>query len=255
MKADIYERDLDDGYHEKGTCMHDPKDDDGCIIFDLFSGFGGVPGKLSHRPLQFSPVRSASDYTRSQAEGHCRRLNRNVVSRNEYDNRKPLWKIEVNAVGNLEKHSNSRLGSESRNSSVFSSRPLSTSTPTIPTLCTSWAALEFGAGIVDCELINPLYEQHEIMRVFDRAIATTAAMEKRQDVGRKVSPNSRRSTERPDRSGNKCARTQPPQTQSIIVVWTVRWLPITMMRINLRYLCLCLEVAVVCRATITDPYE
>jgi hypothetical protein len=45
MKEDVYERDLNDGYHEKGACTDDPKEDDGCVVFDLFGGFGGVRGK------------------------------------------------------------------------------------------------------------------------------------------------------------------------------------------------------------------
>jgi len=80
-KDDVYSRDLDAGYHPKGDCLDD-ETDSGCVIHDLFGGFGNQPGKMMRRPIKFSPVRSSVDYTRGQAEGHYRRLNRNIVSRN-----------------------------------------------------------------------------------------------------------------------------------------------------------------------------
>lgn len=40
-------------------------------------------------------------------------------------------------------------------------------------------ARNFGAGIVDCDLINPLYEENELKRVFDRGKDDTAAMEEK----------------------------------------------------------------------------
>lgn len=40
-------------------------------------------------------------------------------------------------------------------------------------------ARNFGAGIVDCDLINPLYEDHELKRVFDRGKDNTAAMDEK----------------------------------------------------------------------------
>ena len=40
-------------------------------------------------------------------------------------------------------------------------------------------ARNFGAGIVDCELINPLYDDRELKRVFDRHKSPTAAMEEK----------------------------------------------------------------------------
>ena len=176
MKADIYERDLDDGYHEKGACTNNPREDNGCIIFDLFGGFGGVPGKLLRRPVQFSPVRSSVEYTRSQAEGHYRQLNRNVVSRNESDNREPLRNTELDAVGNLD---------GAWHLSFREQKPefVGLLAETIDFLNNHNTELggtrNFGAGIVDCKLINPLYEEREIKRVFDRAKATTAPMEEK----------------------------------------------------------------------------
>ena len=40
-------------------------------------------------------------------------------------------------------------------------------------------ARNFGAGIVDCELINPLYDDRELKRVFNRHNSPTAAMEEK----------------------------------------------------------------------------
>ena len=101
-KDAVYERDLHDGYHEKGGCVDNPDMDDGCIIFDLFRGFGGAPGKVMRCPIKFNLVRSSVDYTRGQAQGHYRRLNRNIVSRNDEDNREPLRNAEVDAIANLD---------------------------------------------------------------------------------------------------------------------------------------------------------
>ena len=100
-KEGVYSRDLDAGYHPKGECLGN-EDSNGCVILDLFGGFGNHPGKVMRRPIQFSPVRSSVDYTRGQAEGHYRRLNRNVVSRNEGDNREPLRNTGLDAVANLD---------------------------------------------------------------------------------------------------------------------------------------------------------
>lgn len=182
MKNGVYERDLDDGYHEKGTCTDDPKADGGCVVFDLFGGFDGVPGKVMRRPIKFNPVRSSVDYTRGQAEGHYRRLNRNVVSRNQSDNREPLRNVAVDAVANLDGcwHLSFREmkpeflgllceGIEflDRNKTEFMHQ--------------LGGARNFGAGIVDTHVINPLYEERELKRVFDRGKDTTNPMNEKDD--------------------------------------------------------------------------
>ena len=182
MKDGVYTRDLDAGYHEKGSCTDDPRQDDGCVIFDLFGGFGGVPGKVMRRPLKFSPVRSSVDYTRGQAEGHYRRLNRNIVSRNQEDNREPLRNTKLDAVANLDgcwqlsfreaKPEFVALLDEAidflnQNQTDFMHQ--------------LGGARNFGAGIVDCHLINPLYEERELKRVFDRGRGNTNAMDEKDD--------------------------------------------------------------------------
>lgn len=179
-KDDVYGRDLDDEYHEKGSCTDDPKDDDGCVIFDLFGGFDAVPGKLLRRPIQFSPVRSSVEYTRSQAEGHYRRLNRNVVSRNREDNREPLRNTKLDAVGNLD---------GAWHLSFRELKPefiglLAQSIDFLDDHKTDFmhqlgGTRNFGAGVVDCALINPLYNKREIERVFDRAKLPTTTMEEK----------------------------------------------------------------------------
>lgn len=65
-KTDVYEHDLNAGYHEKGTCVSNPAADDGCVVFDLLVRFGNVPGIVMRRPITFTPVRSKVDYTRER---------------------------------------------------------------------------------------------------------------------------------------------------------------------------------------------
>ena len=175
-KDGVYNRDLDAGYHEKGECLDDD-DGTGCVILDLFGGFENRPGKVMRRPIKFSPVRSSVDYTRGQAEGHYRRLNRNVVSRNKQDNRDPLRNAELDAVGNLD---------GSWHLSFRETKPdfvalLAAAIDYLDAHNTDFmhqlgGARNFGGGIVDCELVNPLYEEHELRRVFNRSKDSTNKM-------------------------------------------------------------------------------
>lgn len=177
-KDGIYNRDLDSGYHEKGACLKG--DANGCVILDLFGGFENCPGKVMRRPIKFSPVRSSVDHTRGQAEGHYRRLNRNIVSRNEEDSREPLRNAELDAVGNLD---------GSWHLSFREMKPefvalLAEAVEFLDIHQTNFmhqlgGARNFGGGIVDCELVNPLYEEHELRRVFDRGKSSTNQMDKK----------------------------------------------------------------------------
>lgn len=182
-KADVYDRDLDAGYHEKGACVDTPAhSDDGCVIYDLFGGFDGVPGTLLRRPIRFSPVRSNVQYERGHAEGHYRRLNRNVVSRNPEDNREPLRNTEVDAVANLDgcwqlsfrDPKPAFLGLVAEAIAFLDGH----NTDFMHQL---GGSRNFGGGIVDCELINPLYEERELKRTFNRANGPTADMEEKDD--------------------------------------------------------------------------
>ncbi|QCW02486.1 hypothetical protein [Natrinema pallidum] len=180
-KDDVYSRDLDAGYHPKGDCLED-EDGNGCVILDLFGGFGNRPGKVMRRPIKFSPVRSSVDYTRGQAEGHYRRLNRNIVSRNRGDNREPLRNAEVDAVANLDGcwHLSFR---ETKPEFIAL---LAEAIDYLDAHQTDFmhqlgGARNFGGGIVDCELVNPLYNETELRRVFDRGKGETQKMEEKNE--------------------------------------------------------------------------
>jgi len=175
-KAAVYERDLEAGYHEKGACVDDANEDDGCVIFDLFGGFEGIPGKLMRRPIKFSPVRSSVDYTRGQAEGHYRRLNRNVVSRDPEDHREPLRNTEIDAVANLDGCWHLSFREWKPEFLGLLAEALEFLDGSTEYLHQLGGARNFGAGIVYCDLINPLYEERELNRVFDRARGATDAM-------------------------------------------------------------------------------
>lgn len=181
-KSNVYDRDLDAGYHEKGACVDDSTADPGCLIFDLFGGFEDVPGKVMRRPIRFSPVRSKIDYARGQAEGHYRRLNRNVTSRNLEDGRQPLRNTELDAVANLD-------GAWQLTFRELKPEFLGLLAETIDYLDAHrtdfihqlGGARNFGGGIVDCDLINPLYDERELRRVFDRHSSPTTAMDEKDE--------------------------------------------------------------------------
>ncbi|WP_251344474.1 hypothetical protein [Haloplanus halophilus] len=181
-KDDIYDRDLNAGYHEKGACL-DEDGDDGCVILDLFGGFGNRPGKVMRRPIQFSPVRSSVDYTRGQAEGHYRRINRDVVSRNEEDNREPLRNAELDAVGNLDGcwHLSFREPKPEFVALLVETIDFLDAHQT-DFMHQLGGARNFGGGIVDCNLVNPLYEEHEFRRVFDRGKGKTQKMKEKDET-------------------------------------------------------------------------
>jgi len=171
MKDDVYSRDLQSGYHPKGECL--PSDnaasDDGCIVLDMFGGFERMPGKFMRRPIQFSPNRSSIDYTRGQAEGHYRQINRNVVSRNESDAREPLRNTTYDAVANLD--GSWALTLREKKPEFYAA--LHESVAYLDEHNTQFmhqlgGARNFGAGIVDTRLINPLYDEDELKRLFSR---------------------------------------------------------------------------------------
>jgi len=178
-KDGVYTRDLDAGYHPKGDCL-DSEDGNGCVILDLFGGFGNRPGKVMRHPIQFSPVRSSVDYTRGQAEGHYRRINRNVVSRNAADNREPLRNIEFDVVANLD--GSWRLTFREPKPEFLGL--LAEAIDYLDAHKTDFmhqlgGARNFGGGMVECKLINPLYTDTELRRVFDRAKSNTNSMDEK----------------------------------------------------------------------------
>lgn len=181
-KDGVYARDLEAGYHEKGDCIGDSNADGGCIIFELFGGFENQPGKAMRRPIKFNPVRSRVDYTRGQAEGHYRRLNRNVVSRNPTDNREPLRNAQVDAVANLDGcwHLSFREPKPEFVGLLAEAIEFLNQHQT-EFMHQLGGARNFGAGIVECELITPLFEERELKRVFDRKKGTTQRMDEKAE--------------------------------------------------------------------------
>lgn len=175
-KRDVYERDLADGYHERGACTNAPRDD-GCVLFDLFGGFNDDPGTLLRRPVRFSPVRSNVDYTDGEAEGHYRRLNRNIVSRNPDDGREPLRNTEVDAIANLD--GTWYLSFREPNPEFIGL--LSQAVEFLDAHAADYmhqlgGSRNFGGGVVDVDLCNPLYTDQELRRVFDHSATSTEAM-------------------------------------------------------------------------------
>lgn len=181
-RAEVYERDLDEGYHEKGSCVSGD-DESGCVIYDLFGGFGDQPGKLLRRPIRFSPIRRQVDVTRGEAEAHYRQLSTQVRSRNDADGGLPLRYAERDVVGNLE---GTWLLTLREVKPAFVGLLLE-AVAYLDAHSDEFAfqlggARNFGGGIVDAQVLNPLYTAAEIRRVYNRAQNPTAAMQEKDDV-------------------------------------------------------------------------
>lgn len=184
-KADVYERDLENGYHEKGACLPDGSSDsnEGCVVLDLFGGFERMPGKIMRRPIQFSPNRSSIDYTRGQAEGHYRQINRNIVSRNEDDAREPLRNTTYDAVANLDGAWHLSLREvKPEFYAVLHDAFAYLNDHNTHFMHQLGGARNFGAGIVDTRLINPLYDESELKRLFSRNYGKTDDDRKTKDM-------------------------------------------------------------------------
>jgi hypothetical protein len=174
-RAEMYERDLEAGYHEKGTCTdsHEP----GCVVYDLFGGFDGQPGKLLRRPVSFSPIRRQVDVLAGEAEAHYRRVSSQVRSRNEADSTQPLRQADRDVLGNV---------SGTWKLTLRELKPefvglLLEAVSFLDTHSDQFAfqlggARNFGAGMADAWVINPLYTETEVRRVFDRGKSATNAM-------------------------------------------------------------------------------
>ncbi|ELY39832.1 hypothetical protein [Natronorubrum tibetense] len=183
MLADVYERDLDNGYHEKGSCVED--DDAGCVIHDLFGGFGDRAGRVIRHPIRFSPIRRQVDVTKGEAEAHYRQLNTQVRSRNAEDEGQPLRKAERDVVGNL-------VGTWRLTLRELKPEYVGLLVEAVDYLDAHSAeydmqlggARNFGAGIVDAEVVNPLYTDSELRRVYNRAQDATSGMDTKDDVWR-----------------------------------------------------------------------
>jgi hypothetical protein len=192
----VYDRDLEQGYHEKGACVADadadadadPDDEDttthphGCLVYDLFGGFGARPGRLLRRPIRFSPIRRQVDVTQGEAEAHYRQFSTQVRSRNDADGGQPLRYTTRDVVGNLE---------GTWLLTLRTLRPeflglLLVATQYLDTHSDDYAlqlggARNFGAGIADVQVLNSLYTEAEVRRVYNRAQNPTTAMGDKDD--------------------------------------------------------------------------
>ncbi len=183
MRAETYERDLESGYHQKGACLDDH--DAGCVIYDLFGGFGDQPGKLLRRPVSFSPIRRNVDVLDGEAEAHFRQLSNQVRSRNDEDGGQPLRHAQRDVLGNVEgtwKLTLRELKPEFVGLLVEAVSFLDAHSDEFAFQV--GGARNFGAGIADAWVVNPLYSEREVRRVFDRAKAVTSAMEEKDEVWR-----------------------------------------------------------------------
>ncbi|ELZ41481.1 hypothetical protein C463_12397 [Halorubrum californiense DSM 19288] len=182
MLEDVYERDLDAGYHEKGSCVDD---DAGCVLYDLFGGFNDRAGRLVRRPLRFSPIRRQVDVLQGEAEAHYRQLNTQVRSRNAEDDGQPLRMASRDVVGNLVgtwKLSLRELKPEYVGLLVEAVDYLDAHSDEFELQL--GGARNFGAGMAEARVINPLYTDAEIKRVYNRAQDATSGMTWKDDLWR-----------------------------------------------------------------------
>ncbi|WP_303646798.1 hypothetical protein [Haloarchaeobius salinus] len=181
MRANVYERDLESGYHEKGACLDEH--DDGCVVYDLFGGFGSQPGKLLRRPVSFSPIRRQVDVLDGEAEAHYRQISNQVRSRNEEDGGQPLRQADRDVLGNVEgtwKLTLRELKPEFVGLLLEAVSFLDAHSNEFEFQV--GGARNFGAGIADAWVMNPLYSEREVRRVFNRAQNTTAAMAEKDEM-------------------------------------------------------------------------
>ena len=181
MRADTYQRDLDSGYHEKGTCLDDH--DAGCVVYDLFGGFGDQPGKLLRRPVSFSPIRRNVDVLQGEAEAHYRQVSSQVRSRNAADGGQPLRHAQRDVLGNVEGTWKLSLRDMKPEFIGLLLEALSFLNAHADEFAFQLGgARNFGAGIATVWLINPLYTDKEVRRVFNRAQAPTTSMEDKDET-------------------------------------------------------------------------
>lgn len=160
------QRDLDNGYHEKGSCAENSEP---CLIFELFGGFEGTPGKFLRKPIHFSPVRGDVDFMSGDAEAHYRRVVRNVTSRNKEDNRIPFRNVNVDALANFNgtwklvfrEMKPEYIGLLSKTIKYLNEKKQDF-------MHQLGGSRNFGGGIVNCKLMNPLYDEKDISNYFDR---------------------------------------------------------------------------------------
>jgi len=184
MREDVYHRDLENGYHEKGSCVDsETHGEHGCLIYGLFGGFGDRAGRLIRHPIGFSPIRRQVDVTKGEAEAHYRQLHTQVRSRNAEDEGQTLRHATRDVVANLEgtwKLTLRELRPEYVGLLIEAVDYLDTHSDNYEMQI--GGARNFGAGIADATIINPLYTKGEVRRVYNRAKKPTSAMQTKDDV-------------------------------------------------------------------------
>lgn len=162
------ERDLPAGYHRDGACAESVNVDGACIVRELFGGRNGREGSLLRWPIRFRPDRAQVDYGAGEARGRYRRLDRARFAR---DSERPTVSAErpgVDAVVDLEgcwrltfrELEPAHLGLLAEAVALLDDR-----------------ATEHrhqlgehrneGAGIVDCEMLSPLYDRRMLRAAFE----------------------------------------------------------------------------------------
>lgn len=183
QREEVLERDLSDGYHEKGSCLEEEGGNGPCLVADLFGGFERRPGKFMREPIQFTPVRSSVDFTEGQAEAHYRRTIRHVASRNEEDHRVPFRNVELDLLANID--GTWRLELREKKPEYIAAIA-----GTVQFLNNHrrdfmhqlGGGKNFGAGIVETDLVNPLYDETDVSNLFNRARSSkTGKMEEKDE--------------------------------------------------------------------------
>lgn len=170
--------DLDERYHPPGACARGRNVDEVCVVLDLFCGVGDRPGALVRRPVRFAPVRADVDVTRGQAAGQYRRLDQGVAG--PCEDGELTGRGGIDAVASLDGYW--RLSVREPNPEFLGL--LALAVDYLDDHRTELAhqvgrARDFGAGVLECDLLNPLYEDRELERVFEREADSTPAMDEK----------------------------------------------------------------------------
>jgi hypothetical protein len=168
----------EEGYHEPGACARGRNVEEVCVVVDLLRGFGDRPAALVRRPLRFAPVRADVDVTRGQAAGRYRRLAPGEAG--SLEGGEPPGGGGVHAVASLEGYWWLTL----RDPDPASVGLLALAVDYLDDHRTDPAnqvgrARDLGAGVLECELLNPLYGARELERVFERGADSTPAMDEK----------------------------------------------------------------------------
>lgn len=170
-------RALPDGYHRTGACAESVNTDGACVVFELFGDRRTRRGQLMRRPIRFHPDRSRVDYANGEACGRYRRLDRTSHRRDAADATARTEHSGVDAVVDFE-------GCWRLTFRKFEPAYVGLLAAAVDVLDERSGDVRHqlgerrneGAGIVDCELLNPLYDDRELRAAFDSSADPTDAM-------------------------------------------------------------------------------